>query len=120
MIFPSVMMIDALRLVGPDLVIVNRLGEANPDVKDAEAAAKAPNKSGGQNGPQRGKRKQERIVRPFGTPGKDQQQNSRRGAHKDKQQDPYAPKPEVHVAVGARRERRRGTGRSRKVRLGVL
>ena len=123
MIFPSVMMIDARSnrgLVGPDFVIVDRLGKTDPDVQDAEAAAKAPNKPRGQNGSQRGERKQERIVSPFRTPGKDEKQNARRGTYKDKEQNPDAPKPEVHMVVGARRKCRRGANRSRKVRLGLL
>src|SRR5579864_6174752 len=67
-------------------MIVNRFGEADPDVEQPEPAAEPAEKAVGDQGPQIGITQQEGVVGPLGGPGKDYQQYSGSSTNEHEQQ----------------------------------
>src|ERR1700756_5602293 len=77
------------------VMVVNRFGEADPDVEQPEPAAEPAEKAVGYQGPQVGITQQEGVVGPLGGPGKNNQQHSRGSTDKHEQQHQQTMKPDL-------------------------
>jgi len=66
------------------LSILDSFPESNPNVEQAEAGRDAARETAGHDGVKSRIRKEQRIVRPLGTPGQNHQHHSERRAQKNK------------------------------------
>ena len=74
---------------------MNRLPESDPDVEYAEARGNAAYESAGDEVSKRGIGKEQRVVRPVGTPRHDHQHDSESGAEEDEKEHSDAAKPKA-------------------------
>src|SRR5580704_8734191 len=98
------------------LVVVERLPETNPNIEQAQAAAKATEKTVGDHGTQSGEREQEVIIGPLRSPRKNDEQDTSNGTHQNKKKNRGAMHPDLQSAgtwvscglVGRVKKRRAG------------
>ena len=79
----------------PVFVIVDRFGEADPDVEQTQSAAQPAKKTVGHDGAQIGITQQEGVVGPLRGPGQNDQQHARGRTDKYEQQDQQTVNPDL-------------------------
>src|SRR5450755_4142288 len=81
-------------------VVVERFPETDPDIEQAQAAAEAAEEAVGDYGAEGGKGEQQIVVRPLGSPGKNDEQHARHSTDQNEKKDGGAMQPDLHGAVG--------------------
>ena len=87
-------------------MIVKRFPKTDPDIEQAEAAAKSAEKAAGHGIAQPGELEQDVVVGPLGRPRKDNEQNPGNRADQNEEENGSAVQPELQALMGGFRVNR--------------